>query len=49
LPRRNRNAGASDFESMSSAKIKALQEQLAYEWRVRAGREVTRPVPVERW
>lgn len=35
MPRRNRNAQGYDFESMSGAKIKALQEQLAYEWQVR--------------
>lgn len=34
---------------MSGYKIKALMEQLAYEWRLRTGQEAVRPVPSERW
>jgi len=50
LPRRNRNADSpSGFEAMSGSKIKALTESLAYEWRLRTGREAPSPAPRERW
>ncbi len=49
MPRRNRNAPGPEFESMSPSKIKALQEQLAYEWRERMGRWSQRPADRERW
>ncbi len=49
MPRRNRNAGGQDFESMSPARVRALQEQLAHEWRVRMGKWSQRPADRERW
>ncbi len=50
MPRRNINAGGRDLEAMSGSKIKALLEQLQYEWRERVGKYTDRaPAPRERW
>ncbi len=49
MPRRNINAGGRDLEPMSGSKIKALQEQLAYEWKERMGKWSQRPADRERW
>lgn len=49
MPRRNRNAEGRDFESMSGSKIKALLEQLQWEWKERHGGESQRPADRERW
>jgi hypothetical protein len=49
LPRRNSKATQTDFEKMSGAKIKALEESLHFEWRQRMGQWSERPAPMTRW